>query len=308
MESNVNKKHKSSMFSALFSTPEVLRELYSAIEGVDIPPDAVININTLSDALFMKQINDVSFTINDRIVILIEHQSTINENVPLRLLMYIGRIYEKIIERKKLYKQKIHKIPAPEFFVLYNGLGPCPDHKELRLSEAFKNVEGLKLSENRAFPLELAVQVYNINHGRNIQIQERSETLSDYSIFMDKVNEYKRKLPLDEAVTTAIKYCLERNILKQFLMGHGSSEVINMLFEEPTIEEIIEVRVEEALEEAVEEAVGKAVEKAVGKAAEEARGEEKLAIARNLLTEGSSPEFIQKITGLDMETIQSLNN
>ena len=38
-------------------------------------------------------------------------------------------------------------------------------------------------------------------------------------------------------------------------------------------------------------------------------GEEKKAIeiARNALTEGATPEFVQKITGLDIETINRLN-
>jgi len=70
MNTNVNKKHKSSVFSALFSNPHALRELYSAIEGVDISSDAVIEINTLSDVLYMEQLNDISFTIDDRIVVL----------------------------------------------------------------------------------------------------------------------------------------------------------------------------------------------------------------------------------------------
>ncbi|MCL2443229.1 MAG: hypothetical protein FWD13_07165 [Treponema sp.] len=47
-----NKKHKDSVFSTLFSTPDVLRELYSAIEGVPIPPDMPIDINTLTDVFF----------------------------------------------------------------------------------------------------------------------------------------------------------------------------------------------------------------------------------------------------------------
>ena len=144
MDMNVNRKHKDSVFSALFSDPEILRELYSAIEGVDIPPDAIININTLSEALFMRQINDVSFTIDDKIVILIEHQSTINENIPLRILMYIARVYEKIIEKKNIYHRKILKIPAPHFIVLYNGKEECPEHQELRLSTAFKDTAKLK--------------------------------------------------------------------------------------------------------------------------------------------------------------------
>ncbi|MCL2765224.1 MAG: Rpn family recombination-promoting nuclease/putative transposase, partial [Treponema sp.] len=110
MDSNVNRKHKSSVFSTLFSNPEVLREVYSAIEGVDILPDAIIDINTLSDAIYMNQINDISFTINDRIVVLIEHQSSINNNVPVRLLMYIGRVYEKILEQDNLYQRKLVKI------------------------------------------------------------------------------------------------------------------------------------------------------------------------------------------------------
>jgi len=34
--------------------------------------------------------------------------------------------------------------------------------------------------------------------------------------------------------------------------------------------------------------------------------DEKLIIARNLLSKGSTPEFIQEITGLDQEIIKSL--
>jgi hypothetical protein len=78
---NVNKKHKDSLFSVLFSTPEVLRELYSAISGVTVAPDISIDINTLTDVLYMDQINDLSFTIDNRLVVLIEHQSTVNENM-----------------------------------------------------------------------------------------------------------------------------------------------------------------------------------------------------------------------------------
>jgi len=66
---NVNRNHKNSVFSSLFSNPDVLRELYSAIEGVTIPPDIRIDINTLSNVLFMKQINDVSFLIDNRLVV-----------------------------------------------------------------------------------------------------------------------------------------------------------------------------------------------------------------------------------------------
>ena len=39
---------------------------------------------------------------------------------------------------------------------------------------------------------------------------------------------------------------------------------------------------------------------------EDGREDEKLEIARNLLSEGSTPEFVHKITGLDMDTIDGL--
>ncbi|MCL2214032.1 MAG: Rpn family recombination-promoting nuclease/putative transposase [Treponema sp.] len=251
MDSNINRKHKDSVFSALFSMPEVLRELYSAIEGIDVPKDAIININTLSDVLYMCQINDISFTIDDRIVVLIEHQSTINNNVPVRLLMYIAHVYEKILERDKLYHKKQIEIPIPEFFILYNGTEPYPDHTVLKLSTAFKNIKNLKLYQD-SLPLELIVHVYNINQGRNSEILKKCKTLESYSIFIEKIRELNKDTPLDESVKAAVKYCVENNILKSFLRSHGS-EVINMLTDDITIDEIVAVRSKEAWEDGLEE-------------------------------------------------------
>jgi predicted transposase/invertase (TIGR01784 family) len=41
------------------------------------------------------------------------------------------------------------------------------------------------------------------------------------------------------------------------------------------------------------------------KGREEGRNEEKLIIAKNLLAKGSTPEFVQEITGLSLEEINS---
>jgi len=255
METNTNREHKNSVFSKLFGTPEILRELYSALGGVDVPADAIVDINTLSEVLYMEQINDLSFTIDDKIIVLIEHQSTINDNVPIRLLMYIARVYEKILDCENLYQKKLVKIPTPQFFVLYNGKEDYPDHKELRLSAAFKNVEGFTLLGTDGLPLELVVQVYNINHGRNPEILAKSETLGSYSVFMGKVDEYKKELPLDKAIKAAVKYCIENDILKQFLREHAS-EVINMLTDNITVEQFVAIRCREAREDALEEGRG----------------------------------------------------
>ena len=137
----VNSGYKNSVFSLLFGDPAALRELYGALEGVTLDPAIPVTINTLSGALYMERYNDISFTIGDKLVILIEHQSTINHNMPLRLLLYIARVYEQIIEKEKkgaLYRERQIRIPVPEFIVLYNGTKPCADQQRLRLSDAFE--------------------------------------------------------------------------------------------------------------------------------------------------------------------------
>jgi hypothetical protein len=252
---NVNRNHKDSVFYAMFSNPDVLRKLYSAIEGISIPPDIPIDINTLTDILYRDKINDISFTIDNRLVVLIEHQSTINNNLPLRLHLYSSKILEKIVDRKKLYQTKLEKIPMPEFIVLYNGRKPYPEYTEMKLSDAFKNIEGLKLT-NTPVPLELIVKVYNINHGHNSEILKKCETLGSYSIFIDKVREYEKQYVVEESVTNAIKYCIENDIEKDFFETH-SSEVFNMLLTEWNQDEALEVAREEGYEDGREEGMKK---------------------------------------------------
>jgi len=249
---NVNEKHKDTVFTFLFSNPDLLRELYSAIEGITLPPDIPININTLSDVLFRTQRNDISFLINNRLIVLIEHQSTINNNIPLRFMMYSAKLYQEITEPEDKFKRKLEKIPKPEFIVLYNGEDNYPDYKELRLSDSFIQAD-IKVD----LPLELVVQVYNINKGRNQEILSKSRTLENYSKFIDKIREYqkeyKRKYKekkeiLDKSFRSAIKYCIKNDILKDFLKKH-SSEVINMLYAEYDPEVEMRVVREEAIEE-----------------------------------------------------------
>ncbi|MDR0908786.1 MAG: Rpn family recombination-promoting nuclease/putative transposase [Spirochaetaceae bacterium] len=136
-----NKQHKASVFSSLFSEPEEIRSLYPAISGETIAPDEPIEINTLEDVLFMDQINDLSFTVGDRLVVLVEHQSSINPNMALRLLMYAVGVYKEITDSDNLYSSKLIKIPNPEFYVLYNGEDEYPDKKK---NQAFRFIFGLK--------------------------------------------------------------------------------------------------------------------------------------------------------------------
>ena len=282
-----NTKYKDSVFSFLFSDPNLLRELYCALEGVSLPADIPVTINTLRDVLFMDRVNDISFEIGGKLVILIEHQSTINPNMPLRLLIYIARVYEKIIgDKKTIYTSHLIPLPRPEFFVLYNGVAPYPDEKVLKLSEVFEQAASLGIPEKVNPSLELTVRVININHGRNEGIVRRSKTLNEYSAFIEKVREYgKEGYNGEEAIRKAVKYCRDHDILKEFLEANAS-EVLNMLFTEWNWDDAKQVWLEEGREEGME------------------KGREE--IARNALVEGASVEFVQKITGFDIDKIKSL--
>jgi hypothetical protein len=170
-----NRQYKSSVFSLLFSEPARLIELYNALAGTHYDESADIAINTLHDAVFMGRINDVSFTIDNKVVILIEHQSTINPNMALRLLLYIARVYEKLVDSKKIYSRTKMPIPRPEFIVLYNGVDDYPAESTMRLSEHFEQIE-----QNDTIALELRAKVYNINKGYNPKLEEQSKVLGDY--------------------------------------------------------------------------------------------------------------------------------
>ena len=283
---SVNRKFKNNVFTMLFDDPDLLRELYSALEGVSLPPETPVSINTLENVLYMEFNNDISFVIGGKLVVLIEHQSTLNPNMALRLLIYFSRILEKMVKGSNLYSKRRLSIPWPEFYVLYNGTDPFPDEATLRLSELFESPQDLGLPEKARPLLELEVKVININEGRSREIVNRCKKLTEYSAFIARVRDFWAELgDLEAAIKSAIKYCQKNGILEQFLEIHGS-EVVNMLLTLSTEDAIAFAR-EEGLEDGQEKAT--------------------LTIARNLLTEGSTPEFVQKITGLDLEAIQGLS-
>jgi predicted transposase/invertase (TIGR01784 family) len=290
-----NKKYKDTIFSSLFSDPDILRELYCALDNVSLPKDVPITINTLEEVLFNDMFNDLSFEIGGKIVVLIEHQSTINPNMALRMLMYVGRVYEKIVKDDSIYKSKQLTIPAPEFFVFYNGEAPYPDKMILKLSDLFENPSDLwmlpALSERqgsiqRDINLELVVRVININEGRNAELAQKCKALAHYSVFVGKMRENRKAgMSLEEVARKAVEYCLKNDILKEFLEKHAT-EVLGMLMKEWNWDDALAVRFKEGWEGGLE------------------KGREET--ARNALMKGFSIDVIHDITGLDEETIINL--
>lgn len=198
-ESKTNRKYKDGVFTDLFHSKAKILELYNAIHATDYKEDTEVEIITLENVLFTPFKNDLAFLLDNRFIILVEHQSTISENLPLRMFLYLAREYERIIDRTTLYRKKLIKIPIPELIVLYNGKEDYPKQKTLWLSEAFKG---------RTSNLELKVEVYNINYKEN-NILDRSKTLSDYSYFTYRIRELmKLGKSRDKAIEVTVKECI----------------------------------------------------------------------------------------------------
>jgi hypothetical protein len=189
--------------------------------------------------------------------------------MPLRFLIYISKVYEKIIDDKSIYKRDLIKIPRPEFIVLYNGVDKYPKEKTLKLSAAFEQA-GIK----KAPELELTVRVLNINKGHNPKLEQKSKSLAGYSEFVAKSREFQKQgYSLKESIKEAVLYCINKGILRDYLKPNAS-EVVNMLYTEFKLKDAIAVAKEEG------EARGEARGMARGEARGEARG---MAKARNEL-------------------------
>ena len=75
-----------------------------------------------------------------------------------------GRVYEKLVDNDELYSEACLIVPAPEFYVLYNGAKPFPERETYLLSDSFAATPGLPGPQAGGMkPLELVVEAYNIN-------------------------------------------------------------------------------------------------------------------------------------------------
>ena len=91
------------------------------------------------------------------------------------------------------------------------------------------------------------MKVINIRPEEHHEILERCQVLKEYSQFMEIVQNYQIS-GNEEPYKKAIKECIEKGILADYLMRKGS-EVVNMLLDEYDYETDIEVQREEAREE-----------------------------------------------------------
>ena len=244
-----NRRYKDSVFVDFFGEDKNAKanflSLYNALHGTELDASSVeLEPLRLEQVMYMAFRNDIAYLIDGKIIALVEHQSTINANMPLRFLQYAARLYERIQNPRDRYLRRLKKIPTPEFYVFYNGEEDYPESATLRLSDAF-------ITAPEKPSLELIVSVTNINYNKGSEILHTCKPLKEYTLFVDAVRRHM-KFDNETGFRNAIKECIQNDILREYLQ-RKSKEVMNMLIAEYDYDVDIAVQREEEREIALQE-------------------------------------------------------
>ncbi len=268
---------KDSVFTNLFQDKKYLIQLYQALhpEDKEVTEDKLTDVtieNVLTDNIY----NDLGFMVGNRLLILVEAQSTWTVNIIIRALMYLIQTYHNYFERTKqsLYKSKKVQIPMPELYVIYTG-----DRKtkpsEISLSKEF--FDGKECC--------LDVKVKMIYDGKE------GDIINQYVIFTKVCNEqialYGRT---QKSVLEAIRICKDRNVLREYLESR-EKEVVDIMMVLYDEEEIMRSYLESERHEVRLEATYEA----------------NIKTAKRMLIDGElSLDRIAKFSNLSIEVVEEL--
>ena len=263
----INRNSKDTLFRMIFGDhKENALALYNAINGTCYTNADDLTVRTIKDAVYLNIENDVAFVFNDSMD-LYEHQSTYNPNMPLRGLEYFSVLYSNYVDqtydgRAALYKASVVHIPAPHYYVFYNGVKKQPESMDLHLSRAFDG-DG---------DVEVTAHVINVNKGENAELIKGCKPLADYSELIYRIRRNKENGMSDEkAVKDAVDSCIEDNVLKDVLQ-EDENRAISSLLTALTQEEIDALH-ESELKDAREQAIAEGREEGRKEGREEGREE-----------------------------------
>ena len=112
---------KNSVFVDLFQNKSYLLKLYKTLHPEDTAAteDSLTDVtieNVLTDNLY----NDLGFIVGNKLMILIEAQSTWTMNILVRVLLYLAQSYHEYFQRtsQNYYASRKVKMPKPELYVI----------------------------------------------------------------------------------------------------------------------------------------------------------------------------------------------
>ena len=226
---------KATVFSDLFCNVKNLIKLYRSLHPEDTETvESDLKDITIRNVLINDIMNDLGFRVGNRLIILLEAQSTWSLNIVLRVLLYLARTYQLYVKENEfdIYSEKKFMIPKPELYVVYLG-----DDKnitdEISLSDEFFNGD-------RRF-LDLHVKVIRQGEGNDI--------LNQYISFSKVYNEQRRKYGrTKKAIIETIRICRSSDILKEYLASREKEvvDIMMTLFDEEEIREMHEENIRSA--------------------------------------------------------------
>jgi len=223
-ETTPKRKIKDSVFANLFQDKKYLLQLYKALhpEDCNVTEDEIADV-TIKHVLIDADYNDLGFSVGNRLMILIETQSTWTLNIIIRALMYLIQTYHDYFKRtnQNLYGSKKVNMPTPELYVIFTGERKnIPD--TISLSKEF--FDGAKIA------IDAEVKV--------LYQENEKDIIGQYIIFSKVYNE-QRKLygNTKQAVTETIRICKDRNVLKEYLESKEQEvvDIMMTLFDEEQI-------------------------------------------------------------------------
>ena len=224
---------KDSVFTYLLKQPEYTRQLYLALhpEDTDVK-ESDFKLVTLENVLTTGFYNDLGIQVRNRLILLVEAQSTFSVNIALRMLLYLAGTYKEYIEEQKLDLYGSHpvEIPRPELYVVYTG-----DRKEI--PEAL-HLSGLYQGAGSA---EVEVKV--------LRDDGTGDILDQYVRFCKIADEQREKYGLtQQAIDETIRICIAENVLAPFLVSRQKEvlEIMVTLFDQEKIAEIHDYNVAKA--------------------------------------------------------------
>ncbi|MBR5096433.1 MAG: hypothetical protein IK094_04925 [Treponema sp.] len=258
-----NSKIKSGVFADLFCDDEKdgkknFLSLYNAIHGTNLTlENTKLERKEIPQAIYKTFDTDISVLVNGRLFVLIEHQSTPNENMPLRCLEYYVHLLYGIVPARFRYREPLYKIPAPEFYVFYNGDRKQKEERErtMCLSDAF-----IESQDDPA--CEVKVKFANIGGeaGKKLPVVKNCAIMKEYCEFMEIIASHRSALgtypPDDELIDCydkAISEAISKGILVDYL-SRKATEVRNMFVGEYDYDTDIKVHEEVAREQKALEA------------------------------------------------------
>ena len=205
-----------SVFRNLFSRPEYLLQLYRVLHPEDTAAvESDLGNITIQNVLVGSLYNDLGFTVRDKMLILVEAQSTWTVNIVWRLLLYQAETLNRYFQttRQNTYAERKLQVPAPEFYVLYTGERQAHP-RWISLADEFLNGDTSRL--------ELRAEVLYGDGDGDILNQYVAFT----KVYREQVSIHGRT---ELAIRETIRICTDRNILAEYLKAHEQEVRSSML-------------------------------------------------------------------------------